>query len=437
MTTKVGLYRDKRSKNRPWLVRWFGEYDPDAEKQRHYFKSFARKRDAETFQAAKQAELDRGGTRDRPKDITMSEFAERFLESRIKNRRPATRNSYQFTLEQLIAFVGADMPVRLVSRELADRFVASRKRIAKTGSGFSSWSRKRYLANAKAAFKVLVEWGYLTENPFDHVKVGRCVARKWHHLTPEEFQALLTATEDRRWQVFYLLAYTTGARFGELFNLTWADVDFERQTITVRSRPATATIPPFQVKDHETRTLLLPRQTVEALLAWQAEAPEGVPYVLLTAERWALVQAKWRLCRAGKPWKKNGKTSEQEWAEWENRYMVNNVLRDMRGHLRKAGVLTEVPLTVHTLRKSFGQNHANAGTPIHVLQTLMGHASITTTREFYLQIADANERDALRRYEALIAPQKSDETCVRIAYEGVTQREGQKATSVTSHQEKT
>ena len=114
---------------------------------------------------------------------------------------------------------------------------------------------------------------------------------------------LTSAVADLRWRVFYLLAYTAGARFGELFNLTWADVDFERASITIQNRPGSAKMPRFCVKDHETRTLLVPTPTVDALLAWQAEASEGVPYVLLTSERWARVQEKWRLCRAGKPWR--------------------------------------------------------------------------------------------------------------------------------------
>jgi len=81
MTTKVGLYKDTRNKGRPWVVRWFGEYDPEKGKQRHYSKSFARKRDAETFQAAKRAELDQGKPRDRAEDITVDEFKKRLFDT--------------------------------------------------------------------------------------------------------------------------------------------------------------------------------------------------------------------------------------------------------------------------------------------------------------------------------------------------------------------
>jgi len=157
------------------------------------------------------------------------------------------------------------------------------------------------------------------------------------------------------------------------------------------------------VKDHETRALLLPRQTLDAVLAWQAEAPEEVPFILLTAERWKRVKRHWDLCRAGKPWKENAKTGELEWGEWENRFMINNVLRSMRSHIKKAGVKVTAKLTLHTLRKSFAQNHANGGTPSATLKALMGHSSITTTEQYYLQRSDENDRAAAQRYESLLA----------------------------------
>ena len=435
MTTKVGLYKDKRNKRRPWVVRWFGEYDPEKSKQRHYSKAFSRKRDAETFLAAKQAELDRGGVRDVPNDISVGEFVRRFLDSKVRNQRPATRRTYGQTLEQLIEFVGENPPLRSVTPEVADSFVAARERVAQTGSGFSPWSRKRHLDNAKTAFNSAVRWGYLAKNPFSHIKVGRCAPKKWHHLKPEEFQTLLGVVGDLRWRAFYLLAYTTGARFGELFNLTWADIDFERGAITIQNRPATRQTPPFQVKDHEARTLLLPRQALEALAEWQADAPEGVPYVLISAERWLNVREKWQLCRAKRQWKRNAKANQLEWAEWENRHMVNNVRRTVRSHFLRAGIRTTATITIHTFRKSFGQNHANAGTPIYVLQRLLGHASITTTREFYLQAADANERDAVARYETLLDT-PATQTCVRIAYPPDSARPGEPGDSASHAQQR-
>jgi len=116
--------------------------------------------------------------------------------------------------------------------------------------------------------------------------------------------------------------------------------------------------------------------------------------------------------------------------------MINNVLRNMKAHVRKAGIQTNGSLTVHAFRKSFGQNHADAGTPIHVLQALMGHADITTTREFYLQASDANEREAMARYESLLNTSGS-KTCVRIAYEQGSAKEEGSSISISAYSQKT
>jgi len=134
----------------------------------------------------------------------------------------------------------------------------------------------------------------------------------------------------------------------------------------------------------------------------------------VTEERWRRVRDRWHLCRDHEPWKLDRKTGSLVWIEWANRYMTNNAARSIRSPARRAGVKATAPLNIHTFRKSFAQNHANAGTPIHVLQRLMGHASITTAREFCLQQSDENEMAAVRRYEFLL----SGKTCVRLAYEG-------------------
>jgi hypothetical protein len=57
--SKIGLYKYK-GRNRPWLVRWFGEIDPATGKQRRYSKSFERKAEAEDFRDKKKAEFRSG-----------------------------------------------------------------------------------------------------------------------------------------------------------------------------------------------------------------------------------------------------------------------------------------------------------------------------------------------------------------------------------------
>jgi len=82
MIRKVGIYYDRR-KDRPHIVRWFGEPDADG-KQKRYSRSFKRKRDAEAFRAEKMAGFQKGERRDRPQEVALKDFCDDWL--RIRGR---------------------------------------------------------------------------------------------------------------------------------------------------------------------------------------------------------------------------------------------------------------------------------------------------------------------------------------------------------------
>jgi hypothetical protein len=43
----------------------------------------------------------------------------------------------------------------------------------------------------------------------------------------------------------------------------------------------------------------MPKPVVDALTKWQAQAPEGVPFVLLTRDRFETLRRNWKRCQAG------------------------------------------------------------------------------------------------------------------------------------------
>jgi len=87
--------------------------------------------------------------------------------------------------------------------------------------------------------------------------------KRWHRLTVAEFRLLLGVTLQRRMKAFYALAYTSGARVGELFNLTWADIDFEHGRLVIQNREGSDKMPPFMIKDKDTRWVRLPTRSEE------------------------------------------------------------------------------------------------------------------------------------------------------------------------------
>ena len=62
-------------------------------------------------------------------------------------------------------------------------------------------------------------------------------------------------------------------------------------------------------------------------------------------------------------------------------------------HARNAGIKLTGDLTVHAIRKSYGQNLANHA-PMNVVKEYMGHASIITTTEYYSTVTDDHANHA-------------------------------------------
>jgi integrase len=62
----------------------------------------------------------------------------------------------------------------------------------------------------------------------------------------------------------------------------------------------------------------------------------------------------------------------------------------------------ECRLSVHSLRKSYGTNLADLGTPVHTLKELMGHSNIETAMRFYIKNNAENSRKAAERLEGLM-----------------------------------
>jgi integrase len=225
-------------------------------------------------------------------------------------------------------------------------------------------------------FETAVTWELIPRNPFKGVRAPKCGKPKWYYLTPEEYRKLLQVAPTLRWKAIYALAYTAGPRFGELFSLTWDDIDFEEGELGIENRSATLTMPPFEIKDYEARTIPLTKDTLHILADLRTHneiCGDKSPFVVLDERRYKLVVEKWqKYQRQGRP--------------WENQDMVNNINRELRRHLRWAKIKPLGSLSIHTLRKCAGKNWAKVNKDPAVTQKLMGHKDIKTTMEFYDQV---------------------------------------------------
>jgi integrase len=391
----VGIYKLKPDGRRKkfWAVRWFGEPGPDG-KARRYSKSFTHKAAALGFKSEKEHEIRKTGRPDGCTRATLDRLCRDFLETKRGNVKPATIELYENTVGRLFDNFGSGRTVTDITRRDADLFVAAQLR-QDNGRELSAWKRAQIITHCRCIFRVAVRWGMARENPFDETEKPRPRVHKWHHLRPAEFLRLLDAAPDLRRRALYSVLYLTGLRIGEALSLTWADIDFDRGEVRVQNRPGSKTMPPFTLKAHERRVVPAPKHALDILAELHAEAAPGNPYALLAPERYQRILNHWR---------KLGMVD----AKWRPDFVMNNGNRDFKSHVKRGEIDPDGKLSIHTLRKSFGQNHALSGTPIKTLQYLMGHSNERTTLKFYQAVDAASAAAATARLDALLTDAKAN-----------------------------
>lgn len=157
-----------------------------------------------------------------------------YLQTVEPQLKPATLRDKEFVFRALILPEYADLrPSDLTKEELyrwQDRLIA--KKNPRTGERFSF----NYLKKARSHFRAFLEWSsdrFNTPNRLTEVKPFKNTAQKkipqfW---TREEFETFLTAVEDPTYRALFTVLFFTGRRKGEVFALSPADIDYEKQKI--------------------------------------------------------------------------------------------------------------------------------------------------------------------------------------------------------------
>lgn len=196
-------------------------------------------------------------------------------------------------------------------------------------------------------------------------------------LTDEEQQLFLKYAASSSFYNLYRLALATGLRIGELTSLTWKDIDFENECLTV-----TGTLKYFKdtgfykdtpKSDSGNRTVpLLPsickmlkhvrrEQNKERLSAGNKWKPvKGLEHLVFTT-------------KTGEPLKKRTIAYDIDHITDE----INENEKDIP-HFEK--------FSPHTLRHTFATRALENGIPPKVVQEILGHSSITMTLDLYTHV---------------------------------------------------
>lgn len=213
-----------------------------------------------------------------------------------------------------------------------------------------------------------VAWKRIALNPLADLKPLRHDSpRKVRRaLSGGEVEAIFTAAPDWLRPALRLFA-TTGIRHGELVELLFSDVDFERRTITVRAEIA---------KNHKAREISLDDDTLATLADQRDRAKRRQP-----VER-----------------NSDAFSRDHVFVTGDNTPLRNNLLRAFLATCRRAGIEGAEhggSVDLHSLRVTFTTLAIDGGASPKAVQDILGHSTLAMTMGTYAKATEAGKRNAV------------------------------------------
>ena len=159
-------------------------------------------------------------------DKLFSEFVKEYKQYAEKNKKKSTYDADKYTCEVLSGHFGAKQLSQVSVKDV--QLYKDQLSITKAHGTVN-----RMMALLKGMFTKAIEWGYARENPVKKVKLFKLNNARIRYLNPTEHKNLLMHC-DKSIKPFVTLAIHTGMRKSELYDLTWNDVDLEKNTIHVK-----------------------------------------------------------------------------------------------------------------------------------------------------------------------------------------------------------
>lgn len=221
-------------------------------------------------------------------------------------------------------------------------------------------------------------------------------SKKKFALTVDEQNAFLSYVGRsgiyHKWNNLFIVMLGTGLRIGELMGLTWDDVDFEKNTITVSKTLLYIKTPEDEhtvFKYHEPKTaagirkIPMSSRVKEALLSEKNFQSERGIVSAIT------VDGRNNFCFINKALKPHTHTAINE--------ALRNIVKRYNNTIVPLCPEQTVPLpniTCHTFRHTFATRLFEYGIDIKIIQTIMGHSSYLITMDIYTDVSvDVAQRD--------------------------------------------
>ena len=222
-------YREKDTKK--WTAQWF-ETNVMGEKKKRRKRGFETKREALEFERSKKL------SNERSMDMKLSDFIEIYFSDKQNELKDRTIKNKRYMMQQhIVPYFGNQM----MSEIKASQIIQWQNEIQK--KGYSDSYLRMIQNQLTSLFTHAAKIYDLPVNPCKKVKrMGNSDSRSLNFWTLDEYKQFIQTMEPgTRYYLMFEMLFWTGCRIGELLAITKADINFEKNRLSIIRKSVSGT----------------------------------------------------------------------------------------------------------------------------------------------------------------------------------------------------
>jgi site-specific recombinase XerD len=286
-----------------------------------------------------------------------------------KGRSANTARNYGLYLSRLTDFYGTELKPADISPELIRKYRLWLNRYENSnGQKLTALTQTYHLIALRGFLKYLSRRDIPSLDP-TLIDLPRAVKKQVTFLHYDEIEALLEAIPDStetglRDRALIELLFSGGLRVSELITLNRDSINLDRREFIVRG------------KGSKDRPVFISKSAAEKVAQYLEARKDALPALFLNNSR---------------------NTGYSDTSGSFRRLSPRSIERIVERHAKSAGITKHI--TPHTLRHSFATDLLMNGADIRSVQSMLGHADISTT-QIYTHITDHHLREVHEKFHS-------------------------------------
>ncbi|MFZ2187344.1 MAG: tyrosine-type recombinase/integrase [Candidatus Moraniibacteriota bacterium] len=297
------------------------------------------------------------------------------------SRSRRTLESYGGTLASFFAWGNIQTPADITADKVREYRLYLNRKLTRRGTTLKKNTQSYQAIVLRTFLKYLAKQDIPTLAA-EKIEVGKSPDRQVDFLEYEEVERLMAASagtteKSLRDRAILELLFSAGLRVSELVSLDRYNINLDKEEFSVRG------------KGNKLRIVFISPAAKTALQAYLAKRTDMDPALFVACGKAGLVNKK----NAGQE-SKHPAFGE---ARHTGRLTPRSIQRLVKHYASKAGIIKDVH--PHTLRHSFATDLLINGADIRSVQSMLGHASITTT-QIYTHITNEHLKSIHQAFHA-------------------------------------